>query len=233
MDDTAPILKKKHYVTVVDEKIPVETPILRVVARDPDLISEGPPVYSMETRVENNENNHVGTPFQIDPSTGIVTSTMSPLPVNHRYLFKVFASDSSGHQSASSLVKVIVKKNVPLKFQNENPENKQQSPPPSLYVGRGDPSYSSVIQVRRRRALSSNVIRLREDQRGNLFTITISDPKAKYELVSDPSGWFKVDGDSGNITLRNGQSMDYESINSVELEFRIVTSNGKFWLLLK
>lgn len=226
VDDTAPILKKK-YVTIVDEKTPVETSILKVVARDPDL-SMSPPVYTMEPHVQNKETSHDDTPFRIDPSTGIVTSTMSPLPENHRYQFKVFASDSSGHQSASSLVEVIVKKNVALKF--ENSENQQQSPLPSLYVGHDDPSYSSVVQVRRRRALNSKVTKLKETQKGNLLTISIGDPQAKYELISDPSGWFKVDPVSGNVTLQDGQSMDYETVTSVELMFRITTSAGKCFL---
>lgn len=228
VDDTAPILKKKYYVTVVDTNIPVGTTILRVVARDPDLISEGPPVYSMETRgSETPGNDHIVTPFQIDPSSGIITSIMSPLPVDHYYLFKVFASDHSGHRSASSLVKVIVKKNVPLRFETGNSEGKKlQSPPPSLYVGGGDPSYSSVFQVRRRRALSSNSQRLREDKTGKLFSISVNDPQAKYELTGDPSGWFKVDINTGDVSLRDGQSMDYETMVSLQLEFKITSGAG-------
>ncbi|XP_029635711.1 putative neural-cadherin 2 [Octopus sinensis] len=211
-NDSPPVMKKKKYITMINENTPVGTPIVQVSAHDPDN-SNSRITYSIE---KHKHTNH----FAINPSSGFIYVTKSLYQNMDLPLLKVHATDDTGHRSRPSLVK------IGLYGKRVNPI-RHMSNPTHLWVPLGDDaaSYSSIVQVRRRRAsVPQKSFVIYETDTGSLFNVSVQDPTYAYSLLTDTSGWFTVDSTSGIVSVLPGKNIDADLYQNVVLSFNI--TNG-------
>lgn len=214
LNDSPPVMKQKKYKSMINENAPVGTPVVQISTNDPDS-SNSRIVYSIEKHTNS---------FRINPSSGFIYANKPLYQYTNLPLLKVHTTDDTGHRSRPSFVK------IGRYGKSVNPI-RHTSNPTHLWVPLGDDaaSYSSIVQVRRRRAsVPQNNFEVYETDTGSVFNITIQDPSYQYYLISDPSGWFTVDSTSGIVSVLPGSDINADAFQNVVLSFNITNGVSKY-----